>query len=90
MLICVGKKTSVWLSDDLLAGWHASGLHLGELVRRGLEMGAPGAPLDEVTLRRVVREVVRDELAALPVAAHEAPARYSGGDYERERYLEDP
>ena len=90
MLIGMGKKTSVWLSDDLLAGWHASGLHLGELVRRGLEMDAPGAPLDEATLRRVVREIIRDELAGLSVAADRAPASYGAPDYERERYLEDP
>ena len=91
MLICVGKKSSVWLSSDLVAGWKASGLPLAELVRRGLEMGAPDRPLDESTLRRAVREIVREELAALPVAAERSQGGYSGDfDYEREAYLQDP
>ena len=79
----------MWLDDDLVSGWKASRLPLAELVRRGLEMDAPGRPLDEVTLRRAVREVVRDELSALPVAASAPPGGYAG-EYEREAYLQDP
>lgn len=85
----VGKKTSVWLDDDLWRGWKASRLPLAELVRRGLEMDAPSRPLDEPALRRVVREIIRDELAALPVAADRTPAIY-GGEWESEPYLQDP
>lgn len=90
MLIGMGKKTSVWLSDELLSGWHASRLPLAELVRRGLEMGAPNGPLDESTLRRVVREIIRDELAGLTAAADRAPSGYDTSGYERVPYLEDP
>ena len=86
MLIGMGKKTSVWLSDDLLAGWHASRLPLAELVRRGLEMDAPGRPLDEATLCRVLDE----KLAGLSLGADRAPAGYGAGEYEREAYLQDP
>lgn len=90
MLIGVGKKSSVWLSDDLVAGWKASRLPLAELVRRGLEMDAPTRPLDEVTLSRVVRAIVREELAGLSVAAPgRAESRYVD-EYEREAYLQDP
>ena len=55
----------MWLSDDLEAAWRASRLPLAELVRRGLGMEAAGSPVDEPTLRRAVREIIRDELAGL-------------------------
>ena len=47
-------------------------------------------PVDEITMRHAVREIIREELAGLSVAADRAPARYGAGDYEREAYLEDP
>lgn len=90
MLILVGKKSSVWLSDELVAGWKASRLPLAELVRRGLEMESPGGQLDEATLRRVVREIIRDELASLPVAANGRPESRYVDEYEAEPYLQDP
>jgi len=39
----VGKRTSVYLSDSLAAAVEASGLPLAELIRRGLEGGAPSS-----------------------------------------------
>jgi hypothetical protein len=92
MLIRMGKKTSVWLSDDLVAGWRASRLPLAELVRRGLELGAPGRPVDEVTHEAILRRVLREELAGLPVADGRAQGGYGARDfeYEREAYLQDP
>ena len=57
----MGLRTSVYLSDELRAMWKASGLPLGEVIRRGLQAGGP---VDEVTCRRIVRE----ELAGLSVA----------------------
>jgi hypothetical protein len=36
-MAAVGKRTSVYLSDDLAAAVRASGVPLGELIRRGLE-----------------------------------------------------
>jgi hypothetical protein len=36
----VGKRTSVYLSDDLAAAVEASGVPLAELIRRGLTGGA--------------------------------------------------
>lgn len=53
-----GHKTSIYLTDELAGRVRASGLQLPELIRRGLEAGAP-APLEEV-----IRRVVREELAA--------------------------
>lgn len=76
-------RTSVYLSDELAAMWKASGLPAAEVFRRGL---AAGGPVDEATLRHVLRE----ELAGLSVAANSAPASYGARDYEREQYLEDP
>ena len=81
----MGLRTSVYLTDELNAMWRASKLPLAEVIRRGL---AAGGPVDEVTLRQILRE----ELAALPVAADRAQASYgaSGYEYEREAYLQDP
>ena len=84
----MGVRTSIYLSNDLAAKWRASGVPLGELVRRGL---AAGGPVDEATLRHVLRE----ELAALPAAAAHSPARRSrgysaAGDYAYEPYEADP
>lgn len=79
----MGLRTSVYLSDELAAMWRASKLPLAEVVRRGL---SAGGPVDEATLRHVLRE----ELAGLPSAACRAPSGYSPGGYESEPYLSDP
>ena len=79
----MGLRTSVYLSDELAAMWRASGVPLAELIRRGL---SAGGPVDEVTLRRVLRE----ELAGLPSAACRAQSGYGGGGYESEPYLSEP
>ena len=81
----MGLRTSIYLSGDLAAMWRASGLPAAEIFRRGL---AAGGPVDEVTLRQVIRE----ELAGLSVAADRAPVSYAvdGYDYDREAYLQDP
>lgn len=55
----VGKKTSVWLSDDLAARVAESGVSLAALIRRGLDAGEP-APFEES-----LRGAIRDELEAL-------------------------
>jgi hypothetical protein len=55
----MGQKTSVYLSDDVAAKAKASGVTLGELVRRGLEAGEPES------LEAMLRRVVREELAAV-------------------------
>lgn len=65
----MGQKTSVYLPDDVAAKAKASGLPLGELVRRGLEAGEPQslqARLDamERRLETTMRQAVREELAA--------------------------
>ena len=79
----MGLRTSVYLSGELAAMWRASGVPLAELIRRGL---SAGGPVDEVTLRQVLRE----ELAALPVADCRAQSGYGSGGYESEPYLSDP
>lgn len=48
----MGKKTSVYLSNDLAGRVEASGLPISELVRRGLEAGEP--PSAEVALSRLL------------------------------------
>ena len=81
----MGLRTSVYLSDELAAMWKASKLPLAEVVRRGL---SAGGPVDEATLRHVLRE----ELASLPVAAARAAGGYGAAsyEYEAEPYLQDP
>jgi hypothetical protein len=63
-----GTKTSVWLGEDLIAQWKASGLSLTELVRRGLATTNPQPPqavtltgeaVTEITT--AVAETVREE-----------------------------
>lgn len=55
-------KTSVYLPGDLAERVRASGVPMAELIRRGLDAGAP-PPLGEV-----VRAVVREELAVCCMA----------------------
>jgi hypothetical protein len=60
----MGLRTSVYLTDDLEAAWRASGVGLGELVRRGLGAADP----DERALREAARlaaEAVRDDVDAI-------------------------
>lgn len=56
MLCGMGRKTSVWLPDDLAERVRESGVPLAELIRRGLEAGQPAAVFE------VVRSAVRAEL----------------------------
>jgi hypothetical protein len=79
----MGLRTSVYLTDELAAMWKASGLPLAEVIRRGL---SAGGPVDEATLRRVLRE----ELSGLPVAAGRAPAAYVAAEYVPEPFEEAP
>ena len=79
----MGLKTSVYLSDDLAAMWRASKLPLAEVIRRGLASG-DGEPVTET----VLRDVLREELAGLPVA--ECRAAGGSGGYAPEPYLQDP
>ena len=79
----MGQRTSIYLSDDLAAMVKASRIPLAELVRRGLNAGGP---VDEATLRHVLRE----ELASLTTAPTRTPAAYRPTDYETEPYLQDP
>jgi hypothetical protein len=77
----MGLRTSVYLSDGLAAMWRASGLPLAEVIRRGL---SAGGPVDEATLRQVLRE----ELSVL--AADRAPARYEPGHVTYEPFEDIP
>ena len=71
----MGLRTSVYLSDELAAMWRASRLPLAEVVRRGL---SAGGPVDEATLRHVLRE----ELASLPAAASREPYGHAARGYD--------
>jgi hypothetical protein len=66
----MGKKTSVYLSDEQVERLRAFSLTLAEVVRRGFDAAAP-EPLEDM-LRRVIRE----ELAAAAERAQpQAPSR---------------
>jgi hypothetical protein len=63
-----GTKTSVWLGEDLITRWKASGLSLTDLVRRGLDADATNpAPLVTLTedatagITAAVTAAVREE-----------------------------
>lgn len=58
----LGGKTSVYLNEELATRVAASGLSLGELVRRGLDASEPESV--EATLRRVIREELDAKLGA--------------------------
>lgn len=65
----MGKRTSVYLSDELHEAWQASGVPLADLVRRGLERSAPHAELDVmrralVLFGRLVDQLERQQHAA--------------------------
>jgi len=82
----MGLRTSIYLTDELAAIWRASRLPAAEVFRRGL---AAGGPVDETTLRHILRE----ELAALPdcrATTNHGSAGYESGNYQSEPYLQDP
>ena len=84
----MGLKTSVYLSDDLAASWRASKLPLAEVIRRGLASG-DGEPVTKT----VLRDVLREELAGLPVTECRGASGYGpggSGGYAPEPYLQDP
>ena len=60
----MGRRTSIYLSDELDEAWRASGVKLAELVRRGL---AVDPPLSEGTLRLVLAEMLPPAAYATPV-----------------------
>ena len=72
----MGLRTSVYLSDELAAMWRASKLPLAEVVRRGL---SAGGPVDEATLRHVLREELA---AAAPAAASREPYGHTARGYD--------
>jgi len=51
-----GKRTSIWLPDEVIADWHASGLSLAELVKIGLANQGPSL---EGRVARVERDLHR-------------------------------
>lgn len=53
-----GRKTSVYLSEELSAQVEASGVPLAELIRRGLAADEP-EPLED-TIRRILRDELRN------------------------------
>jgi len=71
----MGRKTSVYLSDEISGRVKASGLPIAELVRRGLDAGEP--PELEATLRRVIRQELASPghagLPAQPADDEECP-----------------
>ena len=83
-------RTSVYLTSDLAARWRATGLPMAEVFRRGLEVIESGPPDLEGTIRRVVREEVRAEMAALPPPVACRGSGYGSGDYSPEAYLSEP
>ena len=77
----MGKRTSVYLSDELAERVKASGLAPAELMRRGLDAGEP-EPL-EALLTRVVRSVLdeRDAARGAAAAAEKCWHRIPAGSY---------
>ena len=67
--------------------WKASGLPAAEVWRRGL---SAGGPVDEATMRHAVREIIREELAGLSVAADRPHSRYMADGYESEPFEDIP
>jgi hypothetical protein len=49
-----GKKTSVWLGEDELAEWKASGVSLTDIVKRGLAAMREGAGTPQPDLASIV------------------------------------
>jgi hypothetical protein len=71
----MGKKTSLYLTDDLIPRVEAKGVPLGDLVRQALD-----APSLEDTIRRVIREELAAALGnvAKPASPVAVPFREPG------------
>lgn len=83
----VGRKTSVYLTDDLAERVKESGVPLAELIRRGLDADGPTSL--ESTLARVVREQLEAWKGVPPLEkpapSAPAPARRSRAKASREK-----
>ena len=62
----MGKRTSIYLTDDLAGAVKASGLTLSQHLRRSVELGT-----DEDRLRRIVREELAAQLGRTAVRTPE-------------------
>jgi len=62
----MGKKTSVYLTDQMLEQLASSGRSLPEVIRTGLGMVPATAVPTRADLTAALREVVRESLAAVP------------------------
>ncbi|MGH3304619.1 MAG: hypothetical protein ACRDOK_23660 [Streptosporangiaceae bacterium] len=75
----MGRRTSVYLSDDLAAAVTGSGIPLGELIRRGLgaRPETPGEIEAKVTTARQAREpgqAIARERRTSPAQRHQLPS----------------
>ena len=68
----MGHRVSVYLPDELHAAWKASGLPLGEAVRRGLDV-APRVPAQVVEAAEVLHRYVT-RTARASESPQDAPA----------------
>jgi hypothetical protein len=62
----MGKKTSVYLTDQMLEKLAASGRSLPEVIRTGLDMSPATAVPSRADLTAALREVMRESLAIQP------------------------
>ena len=62
----MGKKTSVYLTDQMLEKLAVSGRSLPEVIRTGLDMSPATAVPSRADLTAALREVVRESLATGP------------------------
>lgn len=84
----MGRRTSLWLADDLDARVKASGLTLAALIRRGLDTltGPPESPARADTEILTVLLRIEDILKNLPGQfAEEAIDPLSEEEYEQQR-----
>ena len=71
----MGVRTSIYLSDDLVARWRASRRSMSDVFRAGLDaIDGVAPPLDAATHRRILLEV----LSGVSLAASAPQARYDG------------
>jgi hypothetical protein len=59
-----GAKTSVWLGEEQVSQWKASGLSLTEIVKRGLAALDLAAPDPQEASIDAIRAAIREELDA--------------------------
>ena len=59
-----GAKTSVWLGEEQVKAWKASGLSLTEIVKRGLAALDLAAPDPQQDSTEAIRAAIREELDA--------------------------